>query len=198
MYKDTLDGVQIVLTTPALDGWKSNYNSRSFYTLLGVPAGVNLSISNFSADHATQPADRNNTLILSYSGNFSSDWNLSIRVGWSAFNVREVVDATFGPIQVRAVSKNLTLIPGSATVLLPLAVTEDEAAGERAGTGVAAERDSGEQVRVRLHPGELERDGRRHAGAAGRAAGAVGADGGRGSYAYGCSSRTPTGNLVYG
>ena len=103
LTKDSLNGANIVLragTDPdgGPDAWLPN-NLGQFVTLHGVPAGVNLSISNFSVnnlyDHNT------NTLTLSYSGNFTNNWNLTIQAQFSAFDVTGST-WTFGPIPVYA------------------------------------------------------------------------------------------------
>ena len=92
LAKDTLDGARIVLTIPSGEAWSFNYDRTGNYTLQNVPSGVSLSIGSISLSGSDV------TLTLRYSGDFTSDWNLSIRVGFDAFLVSD--GATFGPIPV--------------------------------------------------------------------------------------------------
>lgn len=77
---------------------------------------MTLSTSSFSVpNYQSRDGDEDNTLTLSYSGDFSSDWNLSIRVERSAFDVYEDTNyVTFDPIPVRATPLSVTLSPDAA------------------------------------------------------------------------------------
>ena len=122
LFESTLDGAQIVLRAGTsehgnADYWTASAHDTRFYTLQGVPAGVTLSVSNTSlSDAVSGGGNRNNTLTLSYSGEFTSDWNLSIRVASSAFADTDN-DRTFGLIRVRVAPE---IVLGART----LAVTE--------------------------------------------------------------------------
>ena len=99
LYKDALNGAQIVLSTATVnDHFPSSIASTtiSFYTLQSVPSGVTLLISSI-----TRASDQQSvTLTLNYTGNFTSDWNLSILANFSVFSETSN-NQTFGPIPVR-------------------------------------------------------------------------------------------------
>ena len=92
LYKSSLNNAQVFL---AVDGnsprhrttSQLNANRNSWFTFSGVPSGVNLSISNV-ANHTITGVGEAARVTLSYSGNFSSDWVLTITVSASAYFVR--------------------------------------------------------------------------------------------------------------
>ena len=92
LYKSSLNNAQVFL---AVDGdsprhrttSQLNTNRNSWFTFSGVPSGVNLSISNV-ANHTITGVGEAARVTLSYSGNFSSDWVLTITVSASAYFVR--------------------------------------------------------------------------------------------------------------
>ena len=101
LYKTSLDGAQIVLRAGTTHGEEDYFqsdkrNNLQNYTFKGVPAGVNLSISNLSS----QSGGKEIVMTLSYSGNFTSAWNLSIDVAGNVFSEFQDPTATFGPIPV--------------------------------------------------------------------------------------------------
>ena len=92
LYKSSLNNAQVFL---AVDGdsprhrttSQLNANRSSWFTFSGVPSGVTLSISNV-INHTITGVGEAARLTLSYSGNFSSDWVLTITVSASAYFVR--------------------------------------------------------------------------------------------------------------
>ena len=92
LYKSSLNNAQVFL---AVDGdsprhrttSQLNANRNSWFTFSGVPSGVNLSISNVT-NHTITGVGEAARVTLSYSGNFSSDWVLTITVSASAYFVR--------------------------------------------------------------------------------------------------------------
>ena len=134
LTKSTLNGARVVLRIISANGrefWSKDndptydYRTKSHYTFLNVPAGVNLSVNSLNRSQNT----RDLTLTLSYSGNFTTSWNLSIRVRANAFDWSPN-DQTFGPIpvyvnqpaglQVGAVSGQATEAGGKATFTVRL------------------------------------------------------------------------------
>ncbi len=113
LYKDTLNGAQIVLSTATVNDWFPSATASvniSFYTLQNVPNGVTLSISSI-----TRASDQQSvTLTLNYTGDFTSDWNLSILVNFSAFYDTSN-NQTFGPIPVRVAPLVVGAVSGQAT-----------------------------------------------------------------------------------
>ena len=113
LYKDTLNGAQIVLSTATVNDWFPSATAsvnKSFYTLQNVPNGVTLSISTI-----TRASDQQSvTLTLNYTGDFTSDWNLSILVNFSAFYDTSN-NQTFGPIPVRVAPLVVGAVSGQAT-----------------------------------------------------------------------------------
>ena len=103
LEKNSLNGAQIVLRAGKVGNTQDEFRSQSYsdsqyYTLSGIPDGVSLSISNFSLQSNNQEL----VLTLSYSGNFTSDWKLSIQIGQPLFNeYLYPAGPTYGPIPVR-------------------------------------------------------------------------------------------------
>ena len=92
--------------------------NTQFRTLGGVPAGVTLSISGitFSNNRYGANAPKEATLTFSCSGNFTTDWALTITAKFSAWSHAEG-DMVPGPIPVRvgSVSGQATGAGGTAT-----------------------------------------------------------------------------------
>ena len=113
LYKDALNGAQIVLSTATVnDHFPSSIASTtiSFYTLQSVPSGVTLLISSI-----TRASDQQSvTLTLNYTGNFTSDWSLSILADVSVFSETSN-NQTFGPIPVRVAPLVVGAVSGQAT-----------------------------------------------------------------------------------
>ena len=91
-----------------------------FWTLQNVPAGVNLSVDSITFDFNNTNTV---TLTFSYSGDFTSDWNLSIRGAFSVFSNSDT-SQTFDPIPVQLPPASITLPPSAARVSSALSVTE--------------------------------------------------------------------------
>ena len=119
LVKDTLNGAQMVLsitnpgdqfrTTSPLP-WAVTARSTNQYQLRNVPSGVNLSVSGVNVGNA-----RNVTLTLGYSGDFTSDWDLSVVVGRDALN--RGAGKSFGSIRVYVTPPGLQVgsVSGQAT-----------------------------------------------------------------------------------
>ena len=127
LYKSSLNNAQLQL---AVDGSSPRYkgtsqlnaNRNSWFTLSGVPSGVNLSVSNVII-RSIQGVGEGALVTLSYSGNFSSDWVLTITVSAAAFFVRARTVTYTIPVQTDntkglwtgAVSGQATEAGGTAT-----------------------------------------------------------------------------------
>ena len=144
LTKTSLNGarVDLSLETHPTDFFSQNgATDKNNYTFQNVPVGVNLSISSISYSDS-----ENISLILGYSGNFTSDWDLSINASFEVFGGG--VNQTFGPIRVYvtppglrvgAVSGQATETGGKATFPVRLWTQPSAAA-----TVSVASRDTGE------------------------------------------------------
>ena len=104
LYKDNLNGAQIVLkagkTPDANDRWNNPQEGLFSFQQpggLSIPAGVSLSISNIP----TNSFGRELTVTLSYSGNFTKNWTLEIRVHNTAFNETPIDKYYPIPVKIR-------------------------------------------------------------------------------------------------
>ena len=106
LVKNTLNGAAVTVSTAGSPGDDyfsvASIMNLSFWTLSGVPAGVTVRVSG-GADggnnrFANSPRDA--ILTLSFSGDFSEDWELGIYGDFSLFNISDS-GQSFGTIPVR-------------------------------------------------------------------------------------------------
>ena len=106
LVKNTLNGAAVTVSTAGSPGDDyfsvASIMNLSFWTLSGVPAGVTVRVSG-GADggnnrFANSPRDA--ILTLSFSGDFSEDWELGIYGDFSLFNLADS-GQSFGTIPVR-------------------------------------------------------------------------------------------------
>ena len=121
LAKDTLNGATVTLSTDNISGEyfsQQSIQNLTFWTLSGVPDGTTVTVAsgadggNYYRTNSPQDA----ILTLSFSGDFTADWNLSITGATSLFNLSDY-SQSFGSILVRVSSAGLRVgsVSGQAT-----------------------------------------------------------------------------------
>ena len=106
LVKNTLNGATVTVTTAGSPGDDyfslASITMLNFWTLSGVPTGATVTVS-AAADGGNNRfvnSPRDAILTLSFSGDFSEDWELGIYGNFSLFNISDT-GQSFGTIPVR-------------------------------------------------------------------------------------------------
>ena len=121
LAKNTLNGAAVTVSTDNIGGEyfsQLSITNLSFWTLSGVPAGATVTIASGAdgGNYHRPNSPRDAVLTLSFSGDFTADWDLSITGATSLFNLSDY-SQSFGTIRVQVSGARLRVgsVSGQAT-----------------------------------------------------------------------------------